>query len=158
MEFKIRKAKESDAEDLARLYFQFWVPHKNVDPLLEFEKKMTLKNQIEFAKKDIRKRSNHIFVADLNGKVIGFIEFFIKKNEDCFKIKKYGYLNSATTDKAHRGKGVAKALNNTALKFFKDKRIKYVRTNVYNSNDIAMKTWTKIGFEPQSTFLIKRIK
>ncbi len=158
MEFKIRKAKLSDAEDLARLYFQFWAPHKKVDPLLEFEKKMTLKNQTEFAKKDIRKRNNHIFVANKDGKVIGFIEFFVKKNENCFKIKKYGYLNSATTHKDYRGKGVAKALTNVALKFFKDRGIKYVRTNVYNSNEIAMKTWIKIGFEPQSTFLIKKIK
>jgi ribosomal protein S18 acetylase RimI-like enzyme len=158
MEFEIRKAKLSDAEDLARLYFQFWKPHKKVDPLLEFEKKMTLKNQIEFAKKDIKKRNNQIFVADKNGRVIGFIEFFIKKNEVCFKIKKYGYLNSATTHKDYRGKGVVKTLTNAALKFLKKKGIKYVRTNVYNSNDVAMKTWMKLGFKPQSTFLIKRIK
>jgi|SRR3989338_3091988 len=158
MNIQIRKARIGDAEHLARLYLQFWVPHKKVDPLLEFEKKMTLKNQIEFAKKEIKKRSNHIFVADLNEKVIGFIEFFIKKNDDCFKIKKYGYLNSATTDKKYRGKGVAKKLTNASLKFFKDKGIKYVRTNVYNSNDVAMKTWIKLGFEPQSTFLLKRIK
>jgi len=158
MGFSIRKAELSDAETIADLYLQFWKSHEGVDPLLEFENKLTLDNQIEFAKKNIKKTSNTIFVADLNGKVIGFIEFLIKKNEDCFKIKEYGYLNLATTDKEHRGKGVAKALTNTALKFFKDKGIKYVRTNVYNSNYIAMKTWTKIGFEPQSTFLIKRIK
>jgi len=158
MKFNVRKAKLSDAEDIAKLYFQFWEPHKEVDPLLEFNRKLTLKNQIEFAKKDIRKRNNYIFVADLNGKVIGFIEFFIKKNEDCFKIKKYGYINSATTHKDYRGKVVVKALTNEALKFLKNKGIKYVRTNVYNSNRVAMKTWTKLGFKPQSTFLIKRIK
>jgi ribosomal protein S18 acetylase RimI-like enzyme len=158
MDFKIRKAKLSDAEDLAKLYFQFWEPHKKVDPLLEFEKKLTLKNQIEFAKKDIRKRSNYIFVAEKDDMVIGFIEFFIKKNESCFKIKKYGYLNSTATHKDYRGKGVVKALTNEALKFLKNKGIKYVRTNVYNTNKVAMKTWTKLGFKPQSTFLIKRIK
>ncbi len=157
MDFKIRKARLSDAEDLAKLYFQFWEPHKNVDPLLEFEKKLTLNNQIKAAKKDIKKRDNHILVAD-NGKVIGFIEFFIKKNDKLFKIKKYGYLNSATTLEEHRGKGVAKALSIEALKFLKNKRIKYVRANVYNSNEIAMKTWIKVGFKPQSTFLMKRIK
>ncbi|MFW5865884.1 MAG: GNAT family N-acetyltransferase, partial [Nanoarchaeota archaeon] len=155
MRFSIRKAKLSDSESVADLYLQFWKSHERIDPLLEFENKLTLDNQIEFAKKNIKKTSNNIFVADLNGKVIGFIEFLIKKNENCFKIKEYGYLNLATTDKGHRGKGVAKALTNTALQFLKDRGVKYVRTNVYNSNDIAMKTWTKIGFEPQSTFLIK---
>lgn len=155
---KIRKAKLSDAEDLARLYFQFWVPHKKVDPLLEFEKRTTLKDRIESAKKDIKKKNNYILVASEKEKIIGFIEFFIKKNENCFKIKKYGYLNSATTHKDYRGKGIAKALTNEALKFLKERGITHVRTNVYNVNKIAMKTWMNLGFKPQSTFLIKRIK
>lgn len=155
MNFKIREAKQSDAKGLAELYIQFWNTHKGIDPLLEFKKKINLKNQIEFAKKDIKKRNNHIFVADLNGKIIGFIEFFIKKNENCFKIKRYGYLNTAVTHKDYRKKGVAKSLANSALKFFKDKKIKYVKANVYNQNQIAMKTWIKLGFQPQSTNLIK---
>lgn len=158
MEFSIRKAELSDAEAIADLYLQFWESHEGVDPLLEFENNLTLDNQIESAKKIIKKPSNNVFVADLNGKVIGVIEFLIKKNDDCFKIKEYGYINLATTDKEHRGKGVARALTNTALQFLKDKGIKYVRTNVYNSNEIAMKTWTKLGFKPQSTFLFKEIK
>lgn len=158
MDFIIRKAKISDARDLARLYFQFWEPHKNVDPLLEFKNKLTLKNQISAARKNIKKRDNYIFVAEKDEKVIGFIEFFIKKNENCFKIKKYGYLNAVTTEKKYRGKGIAKVLTNEALKLLKKKGIKYIRTNVYNVNKVAMKTWTRLGFEPKSTFLIKKLK
>ena len=52
---------------------------------------------------------------------------------------------------------MAKALTDSALEFLKEKGIRYVRTNVYDSNDVAMKTWVKLGFEPQSTFLIKKI-
>lgn len=158
MNIKIRKAKIEDAEHLARLYLQFWEPHRKVDPLLEFDKKVILKNEIKSAKKNIKKRGKYIFVACQNENIVGFIEFFIKKNEDCFKIKKYGYLNSATTHKDYRGKRIAKKLTNEALKFLKKKGITYVRTNVYNVNKIAMKTWMKLGFRPQSTFLIKRIK
>lgn len=119
---------------------------------------ITIKSEIESAKKNIKKRDNYILVACYNDKIVGFIEFFIKKNKDCFKIKKYGYLNSATTHKDYRGKGIAKALTKEALKFLKERGIIYVRTNVYNINKIAMKTWTNLGFEPQSTFLIKKIK
>lgn len=158
MEFRIRKAKLSDAESLARLYFQFWEPHKKVDPLLEFEKRLTLKSQTESAKKDIRKRNNHILVADLGGEVIGFIEFFIKKNDDCFKIKRYGYLNSAAINKDYRRKGVAKALTDAALRSLKEQGIKYIRTNVYDSNKVAMNTWIKLGFRPQSSILIRKIR
>lgn len=158
MEYKIRRAKLTDAKQIAKLYLEFWEPHKSADPLLELNKKMTLKSETNAAEKTIRKRNVHILVADLNEKIIGFVEFFIKKNEDCFKIKEYGYLNSATTLKEYRGKGVAKALTNKAMKFFKDKKIKYVRANVYNSNDVAMKTWEKLGFTAQSTIFIKELK
>jgi ribosomal protein S18 acetylase RimI-like enzyme len=157
MDFKIRKAKMSDAEDLAKLYFQFWEPHRNVDPLLEFSKKLTFKNQVEFAKKDIKKKGTYVFVVERCGQIIGFIEFFIKNNDKCFKIKKYGYLNSATTHEDYRGLGVAKALTKECLKFLKKKGITHIRTNVYNTNKIAMKTWTRLGFKPQSTFLIKKL-
>lgn len=158
MNIKIRKAKIEDAGHLARLYLQFWELHRKIDPLLEFNKKITLKSEIKSAKKNIKKRGNYIFVACQKENIVGFIEFFIKKNEDCFQVKKYGYLNSATTHKDYRGKGIAKKLTNVTLKFLKKKGITYVRTNVYNVNKVAMKTWMKLGFRPQSTFLIKKIK
>ncbi len=158
MKLQIRKARLYDAEALAKLYLQFWEPHKKADPLLEFKKRITLQNQIESAKRNIKKKNNYILVASEKDQIIGFIEFFIKKNEKGFEIKEYGYLNSATTDKDHRGKGVAKILTYEALKLLKAKKIKYVRTNVYNTNNIAMNVWMKLGFKPQSTFLIKRIK
>jgi len=157
MEFIIRNAKQSDAKGLVALYQQFWIPHKDVDPLIALEKKMSHKNQILAAKKDIRKRDSHLLVAECNGTVIGYIEFFIKKNEDCFKIKNYGYVNAATTHKKYRGNGVAKALTTAALLLLKKKGIRFVRTNVYHSNDIAMRTWRTLGFKPQSTLLMKRI-
>lgn len=158
MTFKIRKARIVDAEGLAKLYLQFWVPHRKIDPLLEFGKKITFKSEIESAKRNIKKKDNYILVACHEDKIVGFIEFFIKKNEGYFKIKKYGYLNSAATHEDYRGKGIAKALTDEALKFLKKRGITYVRTNVYNVNKIAMKTWMNLSFKPQSTFLIKKIK
>lgn len=158
MKFIIRKAMLSDAINLAKLYFQFWESHRKVDPLLEFEKKLTLENQTKVARKNIKKKNNFIFVAVKDRKIIGFIEFLIKKNESGFKVKKYGYLNLATTHKDYRRKGIAKALTKACLGFLKKKRIKYVKTNVYNVNEVAMKTWIKQGFKPQSAFLIKELK
>lgn len=157
MEITVRKTRLFDAEDLARLYIEFWKPHKKSDPLLEFKEKLTLKNQITAARKDIKKRNNHIFVAVKDNKVIGFIEFFIKKNDKVFKIKEYGYLNSATILKKYRIKGIAKKLYLAAANFLKDSGIKYVKTNVYISSKLALKAWQKVGFKTQSSIMIKRI-
>lgn len=157
MDFTIRKAKLSDAKGMVRLYLQFWEPHKGVDPLLEPDKRPTLKNQIELAKKDIKKKNSHIFVAVKDNKIIGLIGFLIKKNEDCLKIKKYGLLDFSVTDKKHRRKGVAKGLTRFGFKFLRDKGIKYVRIKVYNKNKAAFKAWQRLGFKPQSIHMIKRL-
>ena len=158
MKFEIRKARQSDAKEIARLYLQFWDSHKKIDPLLEFKELLTLENQITAAKKDLKKKNNCIFVAVNNSRVIGFIEFFIKKNAKVFGISQYGYLNSAVTDKSFRKLGVVKQLYSAAAIFLKRKGINYVKTNVYLSNKSAVKVWKRIGFMPQSYTLIKKIR
>jgi ribosomal protein S18 acetylase RimI-like enzyme len=157
MEFTIRKARLEDAEQIGKLFLEFWMPHKKVDPLIEMKRKIALKNEIKSARKEVRKRNCHYLVAEKDGKVIGYIEALIKKNEDCFKIRKYGYLNSAAVLKRYRGKGVAKVLTKEILKFLKTKKINYVKCNVYNTNKTALKVWEKVGFKPQSTMMIKKI-
>lgn len=158
MNFTVRKAHIYDAEALARLYLQFWEVHKDIDPLIQLAEEPTLQNQVEGAKRDLRKRTTHIFVAvkKETNEVIGCIEFFVKKNEDCFKIKEYGYLDACVIDEKHRRKGVARELTEAALKFFKDKGITYVKTSVYNVNEPGQKVLQTLGFNPQSITLIKR--
>ncbi len=153
----IRKARLSDAENLAEMYTQFWEYHKD-DPLIELEKKISIKNQVEFAKKDIIKKNVNIFVAVIDNNIVGFIEVLMKKNDKCFKIKEYGYLNSAVTHKDYRRQGIARVLDDFALKFLRKKNIKYIKTNVYNSNKNAVETWKKLGFKPLSTIMIKKTK
>lgn len=156
-EYTIRKAKLSDAKGLAELYLQFWVTHKGCDPLLQFKKKVNLNTQIEAAKSDMSKKDTYVLVAVKDNKIIGFIEFLIKKNHDCFNIEKYGYLNSAVTHKDFRGKGVARALTSACIKSIKSKGIGYIKTNVYNTNKIALKTWNKLGFRSISTMMMKKL-
>lgn len=155
----MRKAIPCDAEAVARLYLQFWEVHKDIDPLIELKESPTLASQIEEAKRAIRKRTTYILVAveKETNEVVGYIEFLIKKNKDCFKIKEYGYLDACVTDKKYRRKGVAQKLTEAALTFFKDKGITYVRTNVYNGNEPAQEVLQDLGFNPQSTIMMKMV-
>ncbi|MBN2459859.1 GNAT family N-acetyltransferase [Candidatus Woesearchaeota archaeon] len=157
MAILIRRAKISDAEGLAKLYLQFWEPHKVCDPLIELKKELSCKNQLDFARKDIKKKATNIFVAAESNKVVGFIEVLIKKNDACFKINRYGYINACVTDKDERGKGIAKMLTEHALAFLKSKGIRFVRLNVYHINQAAIAVWQKLGFKPQSMNLFKKL-
>ncbi len=154
---RIRKARLSDAEDLARLYLQFWEVHGDVDPLLKLARKPILKREAEQARKDIRKKGTHIFVAVEEGHAIGFIELLIKKNHPVFSIKKYGYLNSCVVDKRYRRKGVAQKLVRYGIAFLKKKGARHMKTNVYASNKAALKAWEKVGFKEISKIMLKRL-
>ena len=153
----IRRAKLSDARELASLYTQFWDAHKKVDPLIKLTNKDQEKEDLRYAKSALRKKDTFVFIALEGAKIIGYIELFIKKNEPYYKVKKYGYLDSAVVDKKHRGKGVTRLLTESAFNFLKKTGIDYIKTNVYNANDVAMKVWEKIGFEPLSVNMIKKI-
>jgi len=154
MDFVIRRARPEDGEGLARLYLQFWEPHRDVDPLIELKGKATYRSHLAFARRDIRNKDNLIFVAISGDRVVGYIEALVKKNDRCFKINRYGWLNSAVTHKDYRRRGIAKALTEKVFEAFEARGIEHVKATVYNSNRIAMRTWRRLGLKPLSTNFI----
>jgi len=153
----IRKARLSDAEGLARLYLQFWKAHRKADPLLRLRKKLSLAGEAEAAKKDLRKRNCTIFVALAQGRVVGFIDLLVKKNDPMFVVKEYGYVDSLVVDQRHRKKGIASALVLCGLSYLRGKGIRDVKLNLYCSNRIAMAVWRKLGFREISKNMIRKI-
>ena len=148
MDYTIRKARPEDAEGLAGLYLQFWEPHKNVDPLIGLKGKRDLRTHLAFARRDIKDMKNIIFVAVRGDRVLGYVEALVKKNERCFRIGRYGYFNSAVTDRAQRRRGIAKALTAEMLVLFNTREIEYIKANVYNTNRVALRTWKKWASSP----------
>ncbi|MBU0894824.1 MAG: GNAT family N-acetyltransferase [Nanoarchaeota archaeon] len=154
---KLELGDDDDENDISELFKQFWEIHKWIDPLLEPAKKL---NHLKSAKKSIKeKKKNRFFiVAEIDGKVVGYKEFFIKEQDKFFKIKKYGYLDSTVVHKNYRKKGIAKKLTQEALKILKKNGIKYFKSNVYLKNKTALKTWKKIGFKKLSVNLFKELR
>ncbi len=153
----IRKARPSDAEGLAKLYLQFWEAHRKSDPLLRLRKKPSLAGEAKAAKKDLRKRNCTIFVALEQGNVVGFIDLLVKKNDQMFVVKEYGYVDSLVVDREHRKKGIASALVRYGMSYLKGKGIGDVKLNLYCSNRAAMAVWRRLGFREISKNMIRKI-
>jgi len=157
MDFIIRRAGPNDVIGLAKLYLEFWGPHKGVDPLIKLKDKLDLKTHVALAKREIRNRDVIVLIAVKGDEVVGYLEALIKKNESCMKVKRYGYFNSAVTHKRYRRQGIARALTEAMIKRLRAKGIRHIRANVYNSNKVALRTWQRLGLEPQSTNLFTKI-
>ena len=122
--------------------------------MIKLRENATYKGHLAFARRDIKNKDNLIFVAISGDRVVGYIEALVKKNEQCFKINRYGWLNSAVTHRDYRRRGIARALTMRAFEALDARGIKHVKANVYNSNRIALRTWQRLGFKPLSTNLI----
>jgi diamine N-acetyltransferase len=157
---KIRKATKKDLKDLIELDKQFWDIHRKIDPFIEPSKKLTLKDHIKNAKSFINKKEKNKFkfVAELDDKVVGIINFEIQKNNNFFKIKKFGYLDSITVDKKFRKKGIGKKLSNFALEFLKKRGVNYVKFHTNWENKIAIEAFRKMNFKEKNIMFYKEIK
>lgn len=154
---KIRKANKRDAEQVARLYLQFWSVHKKINPLHQLDFIINYKNCLKDVKELINYKDYCLYIAEENNEVLGFILFTIKKNPEGFKVRRYGFLEETAVDKKHRGRGIAKELHNFALHYFKKRGIRYVSCSVEVDNKVALKVWQKLGFRHASNDLVKEI-
>ncbi len=156
---KIRKPKKSDEKDIAELDKQFWEIHANIDPFIAPAKKLSEKDHLKHARSAInnKKKNNFYFVAELDEKVVGIINFKIKKNPKFFKLKKFGYIDLITVNKKYRSKGVGRALSNFALGFLKKKGISYSKFHTNWKNKSAIKAFKKMGFEEKNIMFYKKV-
>jgi ribosomal protein S18 acetylase RimI-like enzyme len=159
---KIRRARLRDAEQVAKLYLQFWEVHKDRNPLHQPYWKINYKNCLKDTKDFLKNKEYKDYqfrVAVVENKVVGFILFTIKKLSSTFyKVTKYGYIEEVAVDKAYRRRGIAKKLLESALDYFKKKNLKYVSCKVELDNIPALKTWEKYGFKQETIELVKKLK
>jgi len=157
---KIRKPKKGDEQDIAELDKQFWEIHADIDPFIAPAKKLSEKDYLKHARKAInnKKKNNFYFAAEINGKVVGIVNFKIQKNPKFFKLKKFGYLDAITINKKYRNKGVGRALTNFALNFLKKKGISYIKFHTNWKNKSAIKAFRKMGFEEKNIMFYKKIR
>jgi ribosomal protein S18 acetylase RimI-like enzyme len=62
-------------------------------------------------------------------------------------IEKVGYLDEAYVLPEYRQKGILKAMEESALCFFREQNIKYVELNFFDANDSAKKSWEALGYK-----------
>ncbi len=105
-------------------------------------------------------KNHHIFVAVVDGEVVGFISFNKKIEEDEW-FGKHFHMDHIVVDDKFRCKGIGKALFNAILE--KAKRNKTnIKIDTLVTNLPAINFYEKLGFKPLETHMIldlqKRIR
>ena len=131
-----RKVTFEDLNQLAELFDQYRVfYHKESDiPAAE-----------SFLKERIEKADSEIFVAENDGKLIGFVQLYPLFSST--RMKRYWLLNDLFVNENYRGKGFSKELIEEAKELSKSTNAAGILLETGKSNDVGNKLYPSCGFE-----------
>ncbi len=132
----IRKATITDVQQLAELFDQYRIfYHKNSDiPAAE-----------KFLTERIKNNDSEIFVAEYEGKLIGFVQLYPLFSST--RMKRYWLLNDLYVHENQRGKGYSKDLIEEAKQMAKSTDACGILLETGKSNDIGNKLYPACGFK-----------
>ena len=153
----VRKAKTEDAKQIKDLCFELMLRFEKMDPFDAQDKKYWKTKAVADFKKLIRKRNSNFFVLEENKKLIGFIETAINKREYA-KIKENGHIELLYIKPKHRGKGYSKRLMEESIRWFEQRKTKYVTVGTHALDKGANSFWEKHGFKDYNLKYVKTIQ
>ncbi len=131
-----RKATLQDIGQLSELFDQYRIfYHKDSD----------LPAAGQFLTERIENRDSEIFVAESEGKLVGFVQLYPLFSST--RMKRYWLLNDLFVQKSYRGKGFSKALIEKAKEMAISTDACGILLETGKSNDIGNKLYPSCGFE-----------
>lgn len=160
----IRKARLSDVIQIVELWGDFMVEHTRIVVSKSPEKKKR-REMIKEAKKSfskwiaryIRSRNGLVSVAEAKHKIVGYSLSRINPNEKIYKLRYYGYIKNLYVLPKYRGKGISSLFKDMAVKWFKEKGMKYVAIAFYSENTLSHRIYKNWGFKDEYTEMWKKI-
>jgi len=140
----IRRARQSDIEELVKLNRNLTTYHHGFDPYFKSgEEDEGVHRYLQAVLAGI---SSQIFVSEEAKKVTGYVVARIKKTNSCQTPETYGKLSQLYIESDNRNKGVGTALVKEAIQWFMAKGIENIELFVHEKNPEAIKLYKKLGF------------
>ncbi|WP_282628314.1 GNAT family N-acetyltransferase [Empedobacter sedimenti] len=140
----IRLAVLKDVTKLKELLIQLLVHHQEFSTIYGVD--LDYQNDIEQFFVDILAQKNiHVFVAEIENVLVGFIICSKHKRPNYFAIKSKGRIDSLYVESSFRGKNLASQLVEKALENLHDEN--YIELEFTAKNQLANDFWLNKGFE-----------
>lgn len=144
---KLRKATIKDLKLIDCFQDKLVNYERKLDPLIRKGKNIRF-----YPEKEIKRMlcsSNSLFlIAEINNNVVGCGVGKIEKTFGNWCVyKKRGYIGHMFVDENYRRKGIGKKIMSQLIKWFKSKKIKFIRLCVYANNQKTINAYRKYGFK-----------
>ena len=148
---KIRNFEKKDITKILELSSRF----NEVDFLGYRDAEIMDKKQFELSQKSIETNSSNIFVADLNGDFLGYLE--MSKEEDYFTQKDVAYIEAIAVSSDAEGQGVGKLLLKKAEDWCVKNNCSELVLDVFSTNAKAIRFYKNAGFEEEVKKMVKTV-
>ncbi|WP_312393662.1 GNAT family N-acetyltransferase [Chryseobacterium sp.] len=131
-----RKVEIKDIDQLAELFDQYRIFYHKDSDISAAEKFLTER---------IESKDSEIFVAENEGKLVGFVQLYPLFSST--RMKRYWLLNDLYVNENHRGKGFSKELIEESKELAKSTDAAGILLETGKSNDIGNQLYPSCGFE-----------
>jgi ribosomal protein S18 acetylase RimI-like enzyme len=158
MEFCIRTFVSSDELGVKKCIFELKKYESQFDAGY-----FTDGNSVDKLFEDIQEGKNNggeIFVAEIDGQIVGFISLSIENKNDVLIVKKEDviYISDTSVLPEYRNRGIGRGLLAKAYEFAKGKNVRFVKLIVFAGNTTAKLLYEKDGFKDYEVTMLKEIK
>ncbi len=153
---EIREASLRDVEAIVELNKKLADIHAEIDEIYKrgCETSKGFRNHVESL---ISSENASLLVAEMDGRVAGYMIGLIEKPRPFLKLEKIGRISDAYVDFEYRKKGVGRALLNRLLEWFRSNGVEYITLSVDVRNRAGYSFWRKMGFEDWMVRMIRRV-
>ena len=163
MKVKIRKATLKDVPVIVRMWKEFMGYHKDmvkrnpkIKPYLT-EKKNSSHFFTKYLKSDFKSSNSVVFIAEVEGRPVGYSINLIRKNPLVYEVEKLGYVSDLFVKKEFRGMKISSMFRDESIKWFRKKGIKHMSVEVIGGNTYAHSIYKKWGFFDYKVEMRKKI-
>ncbi len=154
MKISIRAYQSSDREfilALASRFSEFALPEWRSSEEIDRTNTTTLEQALQQTTP-----GSAIFIAEAeNGSPAGFIH--LQTEKDYFNNKEYGYISDLAVDRAFEGRGMGRALLETAEDWARKKGYQLLALYVFAGNEHARQVYERYGFQQEVIKYVKPI-
>jgi ribosomal protein S18 acetylase RimI-like enzyme len=152
--FTIRPGKRNDAADAARLWIQSAKEHTVYD--LVYTTALDAEKVMRRFLADLSSSGHScLFVAEREGKVIGFLSGELREGSLAFEPKTWAAIEDIYVAPDYRNSGVGRTLFEQFQKWAKEKSAHGVSLQVAAGNTRARKLYEELGFREVSVYQVK---
>jgi GNAT superfamily N-acetyltransferase len=150
MEAKIRQAEKEDGDELIELWHGFTEYLSTYDDRYQHKDDADERWLQYFENQLLDSKYGTVFVAELDGDLVGVLEVRVVGDHPIFRLKDHGYINGHFVLDDYRGSGIGQQLLQAAADWLREhpRGIEFCRVDVIEGDEKGMSIYDELGFNP----------